>query len=113
MQLTIDTENLSTLDRSILQQILGGESSAPAPAKPAKTAAKPTPTPDPEPAETGDDVVGDDAPTKEQAVARAMELVGEGKAAEVKAALSVVGAKRVSELKSAADVAKFFAALDV
>jgi hypothetical protein len=58
-------------------------------------------------------VVGDDAPTKEQAVARAMELVGEGKAAEVKAALSVVGAKRVSELKSAADVAKFFAALDV
>jgi hypothetical protein len=110
MQLTIDTENLSTLDRTVLSLVLGGES-APAPTKPAPSK-KPAPA-----AESAEPVVDDDpvdeSPTKEQAVARAMELVGDGKAAEVKAALAVVGAKRVSELKSASDVVKFFAALDV
>lgn len=94
------------------------EKSAPAPkkaAKPAKkAAAKPAPEPEPEPEDDdeGEDLLGgeDDAPTMDDAVARATELVGKGKSAQVKAALAEVGVKRVSDL-SDDQVPAFLAAL--
>lgn len=94
------------------------EKPAPAPkktaAKPAakKAAAKPAPEPEPEDDEDEDEDImgGDDAPTMDDAVARATELVGKGKSAQVKAALAEVGAKRVSDL-SDDQVPAFLAAL--
>lgn len=66
--------------------------------------------PEPEPVE---DLVGtDDAPTLDDAVARATALVSEGKAAAVKAALATAGSKRVSELATPAKIQIFLDALD-
>lgn len=53
----------------------------------------------PEVDEAEEDLLGGDEPTMADAVALATELVSDGKAAKVKAALAEVGAKRVSELK--------------
>jgi DNA-binding protein YbaB len=115
MQITIDTENLTSTDREILTLVLGEAIAAattkPAPAAPAKkaVAAKPAPEPEPEPEEE-DLFGGEDVPTMEDAVAAATKLVSEGKAADVKKALASVGAKRVSEVTEA-NLAKFVKAL--
>lgn len=52
-----------------------------------------------------------DGPTMEQAVERATELVGEGRAADVKGALANFGVKRVSELEES-QIAEFLESLD-
>lgn len=123
MQITIDTNNLSDLDKAMLAFLAGEEADdtvepdpepTPAPAKAAATkkAAKAdeAPAPEPEP-EADEDLVGGDAPTMSDAVAAATTLVSEGKAATVKAALAVVGAKRVSEMEEG-DIPAFLAALE-
>lgn len=115
MQITIDTNNLSELDISMLAFLAGGTEEAeevestPAPVKVKKTKA-PAPAPELEP-ETEEDLVDGDAPTMADAVAAATVLVSEGGAAKVKAALAVVGAKRVSEMDDA-DIPAFLAALE-
>ena len=61
-----------------------------------------------------EDLVGgsDEAPTLEDAVTAATNLVSQGKAAAVKAALAKAGANRVGELKgNAAGLATFMSAL--
>jgi len=107
---------------------------APAPAAepakaPAKRAPKAAPAPaakesttpavldttldEPEAAEPEEDLVGaDEAPTLEDAVTAATNLVSQGKQAVVKAALAKAGANRVGELKgNAAGLATFMSAL--
>ena len=111
MQITIDTNNLSAADRSILEHILGKnttvepvEEPKPATPKPARKAPAPKPSPVEEP-EVEDEVEAEDEDllgggvTLQDAIDRATELVSEGKAAQVKAALAKVGAKRVSDIK--------------
>jgi hypothetical protein len=108
MQITIETNELSEFDKTILLAVLGGDApaaaapvakkAAAAPAKKA-AAAKPEPTPEPEAEAPAEEASSDDAePTLEDAVALATKLVQGGKSAEVKAALGEVGAKRVSEV---------------
>ena len=121
--LTIDTSSpLSEQDRAILRAIAeDGTPALPAPAeKPASVAKKAAPAPAkaspakatkaPEPDVEEDEGTNDDAPTKQDAVDRATELVSTGKAAQVKAALNAAGVKRVSELKDA-DIPVFLDAL--
>lgn len=124
-------EPLTEQDRALLKALLGEETgstpvSAPAAAAPAKAAKKAAPkaekaapAPEPEPEdepeadaepEADEDLVGDDGPTMEDAVALATKLVSSGQAAKVKAALGEVGAKKVSEIK-AGDIATFVNAL--
>lgn len=96
MSITISFDPNDGEDVAYIQAMLGGgeaEVEAPAPAKKAapKKAAKPAAEPEPEPEADGE-------PTLEDAVARATELVGEGRAAEVKGALAQFDVKRVSEL---------------
>ena len=124
LQINIDTtETLSEADRALLHALLGDGKAAATPPEPKaekpvsapkKAAAKkstPKPAPEPEEAEEDDeDVLGTDAPTRADAVARATELVSSGKAAQVKAALNSVGAKRVSEVADE-DIASFMDAL--
>lgn len=115
MQISFNTEELSERDRATLAFIAGGsaaEKAAPAAAKPA--AAKPAAAkPEPEPAAKPEPAAAEDGnPTMADAVARATELVGSGKAAKVKEALASLGAKRVSELEED-KIADFIAALDV
>ena len=123
LQLTISLP-LTEEEAAQLQAFIGEtvQSAAPAPkAKPApKATAKAAPVaeeapevPD-EPADEADaeeDLLGG-APTLEDAVAKATELVSSGQTATVKAALAAVGAKRVSEVK-ANQVQAFIDALDV
>jgi hypothetical protein len=116
MQITIDTSNLSELDKSMLAFLAGGDETEEEPEEPAAPAPKtrsPKAQPAPEPEPEDEDLLGgsDDSPTLEQAVARATQVVSEGGTATVKAALASVGAKKVSEL-SADKVADFMAALD-
>jgi hypothetical protein len=114
VQITIDTNNLSELDIAMLAFLAGNTEETeeepvaeePAPA-PAKAAAKKAPTKK----EPEEDLVGGDAPTMSDAVAAATQLVSEGEAAKVKAALAVVGAKRVSEMAET-DIPAFLAALE-
>jgi hypothetical protein len=113
VQITIDTNNLSELDINMLAFLAGSteeveevEPEAPASAKKAPAAKKAEPEPEPE-----EDLVGGDAPTMSDAVAAATQLVSEGGAAKVKAALAVVGAKRVSEMDEA-KIPDFLAALE-
>lgn len=120
MQLIINTEDLTDVDKAVLSLLLGGdtpsaepeakpkaratakavyeaeEEEAPAPKASAKKTRK-APEPEPEEAEE-DDEADDDAPTRAQAVDRATELISSGKAAQVKAALKSVGASRVSDV---------------
>lgn len=127
MQITINTaEPLSDVDVAVLRTLLGENAETPvsAPAAPAapkaakkaapkaeKAAPEPEPEPEDEPeAEADEDLVGDDSPTMEDAVALATKLVSSGQAAKVKAALGEVGAKKVSEIKSG-DIATFVNAL--
>lgn len=109
MQITIDTNNISATDRSILEHILGKKTTVqpveepkPATSKPARKAPAPKPAPVEEP-EVEDEAEDEDllggGVTLQDAIDRATELVSEGKAAQVKAALAKVGAKRVSDIK--------------
>jgi len=121
VQITIDTNNLSELDIAMLAFLAGNteaeeevagtpadeETAEPEPEKP-KAAAKKAAAKKAEPEE---DLVGGDGPTMSDAVAAATQLVSEGGAARVKAALAVVGAKRVSEMDES-DIPAFLAALE-
>lgn len=130
MQIVINTEEITDLDRAVLAVLADGgatapvatkaeiaETAAPAPAKkaePAKKAAapkaEPAPAPEPEPEPEAEPVASSGA-TLTDAVEAATKLVSEGKAAKVKAALAEAGAKRVSELAEG-DIPAFLAALD-
>lgn len=123
--INIDTASLTTIEAGVLaalsakQDLVFHGSDPVAKADPAPKAAKaPKPVPDPtvepvrEPEQPEEDIVGTDAPTLEDAVARATVLVSEGKAASVKAALATAGAKRVSELSKPAAIKAFLDALD-
>lgn len=78
------------------------EEAAPAPKKATRGKAAAAPEPEPEDEPTGN--------TLEDAVARATELVAEGRAADVKGALANFNVKRVSELDES-QVEEFLAAL--
>lgn len=100
---TDDPQLAATILEAANAHDAGSTTPAPAAKKAAAPAAKKAaaaPAPDPE-QEPEEDLLGTDAPTLEDAVKRATELVAEGKAAEVKAALATAGAKRVSELSGA------------
>ena len=136
MQITIDTNALSDLDKSILLMLVVGEDkpeekpaekAEPKPAekaaaKPAKkAAAKPEPEPEPEsepmaeealpeePDEDDEDDVSDED-LLSLAVKKATEMVGSGEAPKVREALDSVGVSRVREL-NADNVREFFKAL--
>jgi preprotein translocase subunit SecD len=128
MQIVINTEEITDLDRAVLAVLADGgatapvapkteiaETAAPAPAKkaePAKKAAAPKAEPAPEPKpEPEAEAVASSGATLTDAVEAATKLVSEGKAAKVKAALAEAGAKRVSELAEG-DIPAFLAALD-
>lgn len=122
MQITINTaEGISELDRATLLALL--EINAPAgpikaaPAKKAESAkvaekvlASKDVNPDADFQAAAEDENGE-APSLEDAIAAATELVSNGGAAKVKAALAAVGAKKVSEL-AGADVQSFLDALN-
>ena len=117
MQITIDTNNMSELDRAMLGYLAAQdvEEVEPEPVKPAKAAATkkaaaPKAGPEPEPETEEEDLLG--GPSLSDAIAAATNMVSDGKANQVKAALAEVGAKRVSDLK-AEDVATFLTALEV
>lgn len=97
MSITISFDPNDGEDVAYIQAMLGGGEveEAPTPAKkaPAKKAAAKAAAAEPEP-----EPEADGEPTLEDAVARATELVGEGRAAEVKGALAQFDVKRVSEL---------------
>lgn len=127
MQITIDTNNLTALDKAVLYVLLDDgqpqapaetEAAKPAPAKkaaapaaPAKKAAAAKPAPEPEVEEDEADEAEAEV-TMEDATKAATKLVSSGDAAKVKAALAKVGAKRVSEIDGAENLAKFVALLD-
>lgn len=106
MQITIDTSiPLNDSDRAFLSTLLGlpvGSTIVTEPAKvPAKAPAK-APAPKPEPVvepepEVEEDLIGG-APTVQDAVDRATELVNSGQQAKVKAGIKAVGADRVSNI---------------
>lgn len=106
MLISIDTEKPGDVDLlKTLVGVLAGEAPVtPAPAKkaaaaPAKKAAA-APAPEPEPEATG--------PSMDDAVALATQLVADGYAAQVKAALGEFSAERVSKL-AAGDIGGFMA----
>jgi hypothetical protein len=118
MQVTFDPANDADL---ALVRLLLNEDAAPAPA-PAKKAVAPAapakkaaaaPAEAEEPGEAPATNGGEEGegPTLADAVARATDMVSNGQAAQVKAALTTVGAKRVSELEED-KIADFLAALD-
>lgn len=69
-----------------------------------------TPAADEADEDAAEDLLGGDKPTMQDAVARATELISDGKTALVKGALAEAGASRVSELDDAG-IATFLAAL--
>lgn len=110
MQITIDTEALSEQDVQILNLLLGyGEAEEPTPEEPAPKATKAKAKPAPEPEE---DLLGggDEAPTVDDALARASEFISAGTPERVKAALALSGTKRVGEL-SPEDIPAFLESL--
>ena len=126
MQITIDTHNLTDLDRELLARLVG---TAPMPARvPKASKSSPTVSEPTEPEqvatvlpvakEAGDDpadVVAEPAepepaPTMADALAAATQAVSKGGSAQVKAALASVNSKRVSEMK-VEDIPAFLAAL--
>lgn len=94
MTIAISFDPTDATDVEYVQSLLAGETveEAPAPAPKKAPAKKAKPAPEPEPEEEATGV------TLEDAVARATELVSEGRAAEVKGALATFDVKRVSEL---------------
>lgn len=130
MFISFNTEDLSVLDKQVLAVLAGGNS-APAPVAdkaaeaaarvaaatkttPAKKTAAAKPDPEPEP-EVEEEPVAEEtdgeAKTLEDAKAIAMDLVANGGAPKVKAALKVVGAAKVTEMDES-DVPAFLAALE-
>lgn len=132
MHISVNTdEPLSDLDKQILAVLAGTTSTVPiadkaseaaarvaaaaaktaaaAPAK--KTAAAPAPEPDPEPEPEEEDLVGGTTRTKDEAIAYATNLVANGGASKVRAALKEIGAAKVTEMDES-DVEKFFALVD-
>ena len=125
MQITIDTHNLSDLDRELLARLVG---TAPMPARvPKAPKSSPTVSEPTEPErvatvlsvakEAGDDPADAAAPAAEpaeptmaDALAAATQAVSSGGSAQVKAALASVNSKRVSEMK-VEDIPAFLAAL--
>lgn len=115
MIINIDTtQELSPLDLRVLSALAGAEPTEKTVSQPkAAKAAEPKATAEkaaPAPEEPAADDAADDGATLEDAVAIATNLVSNGEAAKVKAALSELGAKRVSEL-SGSKIAEFVAAL--
>lgn len=128
MHISVNTdEPLSDLDKQILAVLAGTTSTVPiadkaseaaarvaaaaaktTPAK--KTAAAPAPDPEPEPEEE-EDLVGGTTRTKDEAIAYATNLVANGGASKVRAALKEIGAAKVTEMDES-DVEKFFALVD-
>lgn len=112
MQINIEFDPSTELDdvQAILDQLKGeapAEAPAKAPAKktaPARKTAAKKAAPEPE---TEEDEEDEDAPTLEDAIARAQELVGEKRTQEVKDAVAQIGVERVSKLKGAAQIRKF------
>lgn len=96
MGIAVSFDPTDESDLEWVRNLLNNPEESEAPAKPApkKSAAKAKPAPEPEPEEEASD-----GPTLEDAVARATELVSEGRAADVKGALQNFGVKRVSELE--------------
>ena len=128
MQITIDTHNLTDLDRELLARLVG---TAPMPARvPKAPKSSPTVSEPTEPErvatvlsvakEAGDDPADvaepelpfsdPEAPTMADALAAATQAVSKGGSAQVKAALASVNSKRVSEMK-VEDIPAFLAAL--
>ena len=139
MEIKINTESLSALDREILRLVLGDNvaeakpepSKAPAAAREegvgrrlqAARKAKPEPEPEPEPDEDVEpdveDVDADEAAdaedeyddvTIENAMELAQNMLRDGQRTKVVEALKAAGAKKVGELKGA-QIAKFVKAL--
>ena len=134
MQITIDTHNLTDLDRELLTRLAGIASTSALPVR----SPKPKVTAAPSVAkEAGDDPADDvsvfqhvadavatavqaqqmfpestakPAPTMADALAAATQAVSKGEQAKVKAALASVNSKRVSEMK-VEDIPAFLAAL--
>lgn len=108
MAVTISFDPQDADDVAKILEIIGEETpeaeAAPAPAAKPKGKTKPAPAPEPEEEATSD------GPSLDDAVARATELVAEGRAADVKGALANFGVKRVSELEES-QVAEFLEAL--
>ena len=118
MQVNISFDPSTELEdvQAILDQLKGEAEEAPAKpaAKPAakkapakRAAAKPAPEPEEEPEEEAEEEATDDAPTLEDCIARAQELVGEKRTQEVKDAVAEIGVERVSKLKTKAQFKKF------
>ena len=126
MQITIDTHNLTDLDRELLARLVG---TAPMPARVPKPKASPMVSEPTEPErvatvlpvakEAGDDPADAAAPAAEpaepastmaDALAAATQAVSKGGSAQVKAALASVNSTRVSEMK-VEDIPAFLAAL--
>jgi hypothetical protein len=124
MQIQIDTNDLSDQDRKILALLAGNletvsesarKASTPAPqakakaakapkVEPKKSKAEPEEPEEPEESEESEESdeseeSEDDAPTVDDAIALATEMVSNGKAKRVKAVLSELGVDRVSKLK--------------
>ena len=123
MHISVNTdEPLSDLDKQILAVLAGTTSTVPiadkaseaaarvaaatAKAAPAKKAAAPEPEPEEE-----DLVGGTTARTKDEAIAYATNLVANGGASKVRAALKEIGAAKVTEMDES-DAEKFFALVD-
>lgn len=107
MQITITFDTDTEEGAAILALLSPKPAAVPPPVKKAtaKKAAAKKAEPEPEEDEDEDeDLVGE--PTRADAVARATELVAEGKAPDVKAALGELGVKRVAELKDS-QIAEF------
>jgi hypothetical protein len=85
--------------------LAGAEPEEAAPAAKPKGKAKAAPVEEPEEEEAAE------GPTMQDAIDKATELVGEGRAAEVKGALANFGVKRVGELDES-QVAEFLEALE-
>ena len=129
MRIEISTVNeLSELDKSILRLLIGDAPVTPAtvitttaepapkrasakraPAKPKAEDTTPDEPGDDEPT-PGDDVADEPTPDTDltqEAMDRASDLISEGRAADVKAALAVVGVKKVSELVTTEQLTQF------
>lgn len=89
------------------------QEAAPKPRRTRKAVAPKEPEPEPsEDAESADeDLLGDSAPTLDDAIDRATALVAEGKGKIIKAALAAVGAEKVREMDDS-QVPAFLAAVE-
>lgn len=111
MQITIDTANpLTELDRGILRSLLSDVTPVETPVeKPVRKKPGPKPKAEAE-AEAEAEADTDEGPTLNDAVNRATELLGEGKAAVVKKALKDLDVERVGKLEGS-QIAEFLTAI--